>query len=914
MADNKKVIISVVINDAGAKTKLKGISDETENLGNGANKASKGFLGLGKTFTAIARGFVIVKSFQLLSKAITESVKILADFELSMAKVKAITGATDQEFKKLEKSAQELALGTMFTATQVAELQLAYSKLGFTTEEILNATEATTRLATITGDDLANSADVVGSVLRGFNLTASESIRVVDVMASSFSSSALNLENFRQSMKTVAPIANAANISLEQTTAMLGVLADSGLRGTVAATGLKNILSKLTDPTSDLAKELGYTVNNSEGLSIAFDDLVKKNIDLAKATGLTDERSKAAFLTLIKGTDKVQILTDKLNDSRGAALKQSEVIEDTLSVSWDKFGSAVEGFVLREGEGFGKWLKGIISEWTEFLNSLDNGYELMKRIQNLDKERGDITRLSDNELEKEKLELLEHINASESVYQREIKKYREEDDKWFSSYSYYQQQQIKSIAIIARDEAEAHRDRLRRLQEEQQRREKNKELLKEEEDKKKAINKLDEDEEQRKKQFDEEQLFYKWRKEANKDNLENLIFIAKKELEWLEETDEFKKKSLNEQRLIREQFLNTIDNLSEKFAEQEIDRWERILKPIEDVNKEIGKIQKINLNAGSSDLGEVKGFLGVILGVKEKDLEKFEERLQTAVELTQAFSDTIGLIADVRLQRVEYENQIALDNLTQRLATEARMFEINHNDQLESFIGTEQQKADFAKQKALEKLEFEQKQQDEIDKMRKQQLVEENRLAKQAFFADKANNIARAIQGTALGVINALTVLPPAGIALAALIGATGTAQVATIASQKFLPKTFQDGGIVKGALHRDGGVPFTVKGQGGFEMEGGEYIMSRKAVNKVGVDFLDRINFDGKAPDNSYMFANGGVVPRVQNNAINQAELADMIGEAIAMRISQIPVVNVATDTSSISRKVFNAQAMATF
>ena len=271
MADNKKVIISVVINDAGAKTKLKGISDETENLGNGANKASKGFLGLGKTFTAIARGFVIVKSFQLLSKAITESVKILADFELSMAKVKAITGATDQEFKKLEKSAQELALGTMFTATQVAELQLAYSKLGFTTEEILNATEATTRLATITGDDLANSADVVGSVLRGFNLTASESIRVVDVMASSFSSSALNLENFRQSMKTVAPIANAANISLEQTTAMLGVLADSGLRGTVAATGLKNILSKLTDPTSDLAKELGYTVNNSEGLSIAFE-------------------------------------------------------------------------------------------------------------------------------------------------------------------------------------------------------------------------------------------------------------------------------------------------------------------------------------------------------------------------------------------------------------------------------------------------------------------------------------------------------------------------------------------------------------------------------------------------------------------------------------------------------------------
>ena len=968
MADNKKVIISVVINDAGAKTKLKGISDETENLGNGANKASKGFLGLGKTFTAIARGFVIVKSFQLLSKAITESVKILADFELSMAKVKAITGATDQEFKKLEKSAQELALGTIFTATQVAELQLAYAKLGFTTEEILNATEATTKLATITGDDLANSADVVGATIRGFGLDAQEATRVVDIMAQSFSSSALSLENFKQSMKTVAPIASSANISLEQTTAMLGVLADAGIRGTKAATGLKNLMSQLTDPTSDLAKELGYTVNNSEGLNIAFEELVKRNIDLAKATGLTDERSKAAFLTLLKGKDSVDKLRESLEESTGVSDKMADTVGNTLSGSWDRFKSSVEGFTLREGEGLSKILSTALNKMSEFLNETDRGYRIMKKFEGAQKEIGQTQSTQNTSTEK----LKELLKASGELYDQQeakLKKTRDlyrEQNKELSDFEIvlgFITGELGETTEERKEEFKKIKEQLegyRSLNDEQkselilrQARLKDSRTFQQEvtneinrlKSERKTVNSLGEEyvdltneiekwqkllkdgdptsqllkqqedlAKERKKQFDDEQFFYKWRKEANKDNLENLILITKNELKWLEQTDEFKKKSLNEQILIREKFLNTIDNLSEKFAEQEIDRWERILKPIEDVNKEIGEIQKINLNAGSSDLGEVKGFLGVILGVKEKDLEKFEERLQTAVELTQAFSDTIGLIADVRLQRVEYENQIALDNLTQRLATEARMFEINHNDQLESFIGTEQQKADFAKQKALEKLEFEQKQQDEIDKMRKQQLVEENRLAKQAFFADKANNIARAIQGTALGVINALTVLPPAGIALAALIGATGTAQVATIASQKFLPKTFQDGGIVKGALHRDGGVPFTVKGQGGFEMEGGEYIMSRKAVNKVGVDFLDRINFDGKAPDNSYMFANGGVVPRVQNNAINQAELADMIGEAIAMRISQIPVINVATDTSSISRKVFNAQSMATF
>jgi TP901 family phage tail tape measure protein len=125
-------------------------------------------------------------------------------------------------------------------------------------------------------------------------------------MTKSFSSSALNLEGFKQSMKTVAPIAASANVSLETTTALLGTLADAGLRGTRAATGLRNLMSQLTDPTSKLAQELGYTIENSEGLIHAFKDLATRNIDLAKATGLTDKRSKAAFITLVNGIDNVQ--------------------------------------------------------------------------------------------------------------------------------------------------------------------------------------------------------------------------------------------------------------------------------------------------------------------------------------------------------------------------------------------------------------------------------------------------------------------------------------------------------------------------------------------------------------------------------------------------------------------------------
>jgi len=383
MAENRKIIIEVVARTSGAEKNLNKVGAETEKTGQQAQKASKSFLGLGKTFTAIARGFVIVKSFQLLARAISESVKVLAEFELTMNKVRSITGASQQEFDRLTKSAKELALGTMFTANEVGELQLAYSRLGFTVVEIEKAAEATLKLATITGDDLGGAADVVGATIRGFGLDATEAARVVDVMAESFSSSALSLETFKQSMKTVAPIAASANIDLETTTAMLAKLADSGLRGTRAATGLKNIFMSLTDESSDLAKFLGYTVNNSEGAIKAFKDLGKEGMDLAVAQGLVSKRAAAAFLVLGNGVEDVERLRGTFNRATGASDRMAGVIEDSLSVKFDKFKSAVEGFTLREGEGLISMLGTALESLTEFINQTERGYRVMQLLKRL---------------------------------------------------------------------------------------------------------------------------------------------------------------------------------------------------------------------------------------------------------------------------------------------------------------------------------------------------------------------------------------------------------------------------------------------------------------------------------------------------------------------------------------------------
>ena len=169
-----------------------------------------------------------------------------------MAAVQAISGATDQEFKALSESAQKLGASTVFTAKQVGELQEAYARLGFTAEEIISAQDGTIALAAATGESLSSSAETAGSVLRAFGLDAEQTGNVVDVMGASFTSSALNLERFTQSMKFVAPIARAAGFTFEETSAQLAILANNGLSGSLAGNALKNIFLRLGDSNSKL--------------------------------------------------------------------------------------------------------------------------------------------------------------------------------------------------------------------------------------------------------------------------------------------------------------------------------------------------------------------------------------------------------------------------------------------------------------------------------------------------------------------------------------------------------------------------------------------------------------------------------------------------------------------------------------
>ena len=370
MATNtEKIVVQVVVQ--GQKD-LKKLETRTGSATRSFGKLAGGILAASAAFTTI-------------TSAISNSIKSFRDFEFQMAKVKAITNASNNDFKRLSQTAQDLGRSTFFTAQQVAELQTNFGKLGFSTQEILDAQEATLNLAVATDSDLARAAVVAGAAVRGFGLNAVETQRVTDVMASAFTSSALDIEKFQTSMTKVAPIAAGANISLEATTAIMGTLTDAGIEASIAGTSLRNIFLKMQSPTSDLSKHLGFTVNSSDDLQRALQQLNAEQLSNAEIMELVDLRQVAAFQTMVNGSERVSFLTEQFNLANGAAEDMAEIVGDTLEGSFRRLTSATQGLqiAIMEGQGgfadFINQLANLTNKITDFIAPAETQVQLLQR-------------------------------------------------------------------------------------------------------------------------------------------------------------------------------------------------------------------------------------------------------------------------------------------------------------------------------------------------------------------------------------------------------------------------------------------------------------------------------------------------------------------------------------------------------
>ena len=323
---------------------------------------------------AIASAFAV----RAIVGAIRGTIKVFSDFEAKMDAVKAISGATGKEFERLRGSAVKLGQTTVFTASQVAELQEEFARLGFTADEIRRVQNATLDLAAATGESLAGAAQTAGSVLRAFNYDAEQTQRVTDSMAAAFTGSALNLERFRESMKFVAPVARVAGFTMEETSASLMKLADNGLHGSIAGNALKNIFLKLGDSSSKLSKRLGGTVDNMPDMVAKMKELKKEGFGLTDAVDLLDKRSAPAFLALMNSIESLEPAVKLLNEAEGATSRMAAIRLDNLQGDMTLMQSAMEGLGIAMGEQFDTGLRATIYSLTRWVQSVSQSEHKLK--------------------------------------------------------------------------------------------------------------------------------------------------------------------------------------------------------------------------------------------------------------------------------------------------------------------------------------------------------------------------------------------------------------------------------------------------------------------------------------------------------------------------------------------------------
>lgn len=295
-------------------------------------------------FSTIALGTVgIVLQFV---NYLTSAYKTLREFEQANANLSTILGVTRDEMKALTDSALSLGRSTEYTASQVTQLQTELAKLGFGQGSIIAMQKPVLEFATAVGADLAEAAAVAGSTLRSFNLTSAETDDVLATLAVATNKSALSFARIRDSIGTVFPVANAYGLTVKDTTALLGALANAGFDASSAATATRNILLNLANANGKLAKSLGGSVNTFDDIINGLIELRKRGIDVAEALELTDKRSVAAFSAFISGAESARELRDSLKDVSGELERISAERLNTVEGSTKLLKSAWEGLTL----------------------------------------------------------------------------------------------------------------------------------------------------------------------------------------------------------------------------------------------------------------------------------------------------------------------------------------------------------------------------------------------------------------------------------------------------------------------------------------------------------------------------------------------------------------------------------------
>lgn len=328
----------------------------------------------------------IAATLKSIADAYMECVGIAGDFEAGMSNVEALSGATAAEMEQLSGVAKELGATTKFTALQSADAMGYMAMAGWDAVDMMNGMDGVMQLAAASGEDLAMVSDIVTDNLTAFGLTAADTAHFSDVLAAAATNSNTNVSIMGETFKQSASIAGALGYSIEDVAVAVGLMANAGVKGSIAGTALKNTFNGLLEGATLTGAAFGeyeYSAVKADGtmksfsstineLRVYFDQMTEAE-RVNNAMTIAGARGYNGLLAILNATDEdYASLTDSINNCSGAAQRMAAIKLDNMNGQLTLMNSAWEALRTTVGEQFIPEMRGLYEIGTDVFTILND--------------------------------------------------------------------------------------------------------------------------------------------------------------------------------------------------------------------------------------------------------------------------------------------------------------------------------------------------------------------------------------------------------------------------------------------------------------------------------------------------------------------------------------------------------------
>ncbi|EGQ3692775.1 phage tail tape measure protein [Staphylococcus pseudintermedius] len=330
---------------------------------------------IGRNMQSIGRSMSLYVTASVVA-GFGAAVKKSIDFDDSMRKVKATSGATSGEFQQLRDKALEMGAKTKFSASQSAEALNYMALAGWDTKEMMTGIDGVMQLAAASGEDLGSVSDIVTDSLTAFGLKAKDSGHFADVLAQASSKANTDVRGLGEAFKYAAPVAGALGYTVEDTSIAIGLMSNAGIKGEKAGTALRTMFSNLAKPTKAMKNqmdELGISITDSQGNMLPMRDVMdqlrgkfkglSKDQQASAAATIFGKEAMSGALAVINASDEdYKKLTKSIDNSAGASKRMADEMEGGIGGSIRRMKSAIESLAISIGDVLAPYIKRL-AEW-----------------------------------------------------------------------------------------------------------------------------------------------------------------------------------------------------------------------------------------------------------------------------------------------------------------------------------------------------------------------------------------------------------------------------------------------------------------------------------------------------------------------------------------------------------------------